>query len=94
MKETKSNHIEIDIINENCVKIQAKCNPRSIEERRNQESKESLLQISNNSLILSNTLSSMNTIRISKNSLAGSIVNGYADMQNKETPKTGLEETV
>ena len=87
MKETKSNHIEIDIINENCVKIQAKCNPRSIEERRNQESKESLLQISNNSLILSNTLSSMNTIRISKNSLAGSIVNGYADMQNKETPK-------
>ena len=87
MYESKLNRIEIDIINENCVKINANCNPKSIEERRNQESKESLLQISNNSLILSNTLSSVNTIRISKNSLAGSMTIGGTDTQNKETPK-------
>lgn len=84
MKEPTSNLIEIDIINENCVRIKAKCNPKSIEER-NQQSKESLF--SNNSLVLSNTLSSVNTIRFSKNSLAGSLTNGVVDIQNRETPK-------
>lgn len=86
MKESKSNCIEIDIINENLVKINAKCNLKSIEER-NYDSKESLFQISNNSLILSNTLSSLNTIGVSKNSLGGSIWIGGAEAQNRETPR-------
>jgi len=86
MKESKSNCIEIDIINENLVKINAKCNLKSIEER-NYDSKESLFQISNNSLVLSNTLSSLNTIGVSKNSLGGSIWIGGAEAQNRETPR-------
>ena len=86
MKETKGNCIEIDIINENCVKILARCHKPSDE--RQIDSKDSIFQISNNnSLMLSNTLSSVNTIRISKNSLVGSMWNGTTDQQNKETPK-------
>ena len=86
MKESKGNCIEIDIISENCVKILARCN-KPLEERQ-LDSKDSIFQISNNnSLMLSNTLSSVNTIRISKNSLAGSMWMGTADIQNKETPK-------
>lgn len=86
MKEHAGNRFEMDIINENLVKIQAKCLPKQTEER-NYDSKESLFQISNNSLALSNTLSSLNTIRVSKSSLAGSIWIGGAETQNRETPK-------